>query len=52
MYQTIQQALPGVGMPVICYYIILIIAHISSILSMLSNLLPVFTYKDTTLKAV
>ena len=39
-------------MPANCYYIILIIAHLSSILSMLSNLLPVFTYKDTTLKAV
>ena len=39
-------------MPANCYYIILIIAHFSSILSMLSNLLPVFTYKDTTLKAV
>ncbi|WP_373262678.1 hypothetical protein, partial [Bacteroides thetaiotaomicron] len=52
LYQTIQQALPGVGMPAICYYIILIIAHFSSILSMLLNLLPVYTYKDTTLKAV
>ena len=39
-------------MPVICCYIILIIAHISSILSMLSNLFPVFTYKDTTLKSI
>ena len=39
-------------MPANCYYIILIIAHFSSILSMLLNLLPVYTYKDTTLKAV
>ncbi|RHL56626.1 hypothetical protein DW011_16335 [Bacteroides thetaiotaomicron] len=48
MYQTIRQTLSEVEMPVICYYIILIIAHFSSILSMLSNFLPVSTYKYTT----
>ncbi|KAB4424427.1 hypothetical protein GAO03_16405 [Bacteroides thetaiotaomicron] len=48
MYQTIRKTLSEVEMPVICYYIILIITHFSSILSMLSNLLPVLTYKYTT----
>ncbi|KAB4452165.1 hypothetical protein GAN75_21335 [Bacteroides thetaiotaomicron] len=48
MYQTIRQALSEVETLAICYYIVLIIAHFSSILSMLSNLLPVLTYKYTT----